>query len=335
MKSYFKIMLTCLCAVGSMNSFSQQYFRASVGGGVSTIQYDANEISSELLSPSSLGGGVTAEYIMFFSQHLGASIGVGVSVAQSKYKLNDILSKEMPYTSYEDYTTKSFVYNAKFEDWEEKQMLYTVDIPVGVVGKYTFSDKITAMAGLGVRLQLPIKSSYSVSDGGKRTTTGYFKDVNATLEDIPHQGFYVLEDCPEGSLKTKTVACAAYLDLGVMHKIGKQSFYYGIYGQYGFTQVNAEADKDFLVQYSPYDSPLNTTAVEKSRLLSFGIKLGYVLPLKEQSSAESTVESATEESVESSAPEGTNAPASVSEEAKTDSPATTDEAKTEAPAAEK
>lgn len=290
MKISFKIVLACLCAANSMNSFSQQYFRASANGGISTIQYSADEISSKLIDPSSIGGGVTAEYIMFFNQYIGASAGVGVSMSQSKYELNSILNTTLPYYFIEEQKSKEFTYNAKFQDWEEKQMVHTIDIPVGAVGKMSFTDKITALAGLGVKFQLPIKATYKVSEEGTRTTTGYYKETGATINDLPHLGFYTLEGAQEGSLNTKSVAFAAYLDLGVQHEIAGQQFYYGIYGQYGFTQVNSVAENAFLIQYGAYDSPLNTTAIEKSRLLSFGIKIGYVLPLKSEGEEVETTE---------------------------------------------
>ncbi len=296
MKINFKMVLACVCAAGSMNSFSQQYFRASANGGISTIQYSADEISSKLFAPSSIGGGVTAEYIRFFNQYVGASAGIGVSMFQSKYELNTTLNSAMTYYSFEDNKAREFVYNAKFDNWVEEQMIHTVDIPVGAVGKYSFSDKITGLAGLGVRFQLPVKATYKIAEDGSRTTTGYYNEANVVLKNIPHQGFYTLNGGQEGELNTKTISFAAYLDLGVQHEIAGQQFYYGIYGQYGFTQVNSVAENSFLTQYGPYDSPLNTKDVDKSRLLSFGIKIGYILPFKSDSiQSDSTAVDLTEE----------------------------------------
>lgn len=279
MKVSLKMMLACVCAAGTMNSFSQQYFKVSANGGISTIQYSSDEISSSLFSPSSIGGGVTAEYIRFFNQYVGASIGAGVSMSQSEFVLNSTLNGNLSYYSPEDKKEKDFVYNAQFSNWEEKQMIHTVDVPVGAVGKISISDGITAMAGLGVKFQFPVKATYKVSNGGTRTTTGYFKDANLVVDNIPHQGFYNLNGGSKGDLDTKTIGFAAYLDLGVMHKLGGQTFYYGVYGQYGFTQINAVATEGFLSQFGKYDSPLNTTMIDKSKLLSFGVKIGYVLPL--------------------------------------------------------
>ncbi|MCQ2218283.1 MAG: hypothetical protein MJZ33_07335 [Paludibacteraceae bacterium] len=275
-----KIVLACLYTAGSMNGFSQQYLKVSAGGGISTIQYSSAEISSDLLAPSSIGGGILAEYLMFFNQYVGASIGVGISMAQSKYELDCTLNEKMPNYSFDDNTTKDFVYNAEFDNWEESQMIHTIDIPIGTMGKYSFSEKITAMAALGVKCQLPIKATYKVDDEGERRTTGYFSDANVVVSDIPHQGFYTLDGGQEGNLNTKSIAFAAYCDLGIIHKIGKQSIYYGIYGQYGLTQINAETENVFLNRWGGYDSPLNTTAIDKCRLLSFGVKLGYMLPMK-------------------------------------------------------
>ncbi len=296
MKAYFKMALACLCAAASMNGYSQQYFRASVNGGVSTIQYSSDDISSKLFDPSSIGGGVTAEYIMFFNEHIGASVGVGVTMSQSKFELNTTMNQAMSYFS-EDLTTKAFTYNADFKNWEEKQMIHTVDIPVGLVGKHKFSDDFTAMAGLGVRFQLPVKASYKVADDGTRTSSGYFKEVNGVVDGLAHHGFYTLNgsDVEKGELNTKTVGFSAYLDLGVMQKIGSQRVYYGVYGQYGFTQINAEAENPFLTQYGNYDSPLNSTLIEKSNLFSFGIKLGYVLPVKGVEDEETVSEAGGEE----------------------------------------
>lgn len=301
MKINFKMMLACLCMASSVNGYSQKYFRASANGGISTIQYSADGFSTKLFDPSNLGGGVSAEYINFFNQYVGISAGVGASVYRSKFEINEVLNASLPYNYFEENVEKNFVYNANFKNWEESQMLFTVDIPVGAVGKYSFSDKITAMAGAGVKIQLPVSAKYKLADEGSRTTTGYYDIVGGTLHVLHTQGFYTLDKeddnwdkVSEGDLNAKTISFAAYLDLGVMHKIGSQNFYYGIYGQYGFTQINSEPENAFLSQYGvAYDSPLNTTAIDKSRLLSFGIKIAYVLPLK---SGEEEAEATGEES---------------------------------------
>lgn len=304
MKINFKMMLACFCMASSVNGYSQKYFRASANGGISTIQYSADGLSTKLFDPSNLGGGVTAEYINFFNQYVGVSVGVGASVYRGKFEINEVLNASLPYSYFEEKSEKNFVYNANFKNWEETQMLFTVDIPVGAVGKYSFSDKITAMAGAGVKIQLPVSAKYKLADEGSRTTTGYYDIVGGTLQNLLSHGFYTLDKeddnwnkVSEGDLNTKTISFAAYLDLGVMQKIGSQNFYYGIYGQYGFTQINSEPENAFLSQYGvAYDSPLNTTAIDKSRLLSFGIKIAYVLPLKsgEEDSEATGEESETE-----------------------------------------
>lgn len=307
MNIYFKTMLACLCAASSMNGFSQQYFRASANGGISTIQYSSDEISSKLFSPSCIGGGVTAEYIRFFNQYVGASAGVGASMSASKFAVDGILNQEMDYFLYDEGVTKSFVYNAQFSNWEERQRMFTVDIPVGAVSKYSFTDRITALAGAGVKLHIPVNATYEVVDG-TRKSTGYYKDANVVLSDIPHQGFYTLDSKAEaldGDLDTKSVALSVYLDLGVMHEIVGQKFYYGIYGSYDVTGVNKKSDASFLDQFVSYKSALNTKAIEKARLLSFGVKIGWILPLDKNSdeSAEENTDGADSVDVE-----GTSAP---------------------------
>lgn len=298
MKTSFKIVLACMCAAGSMNCFSQQSFRACAHGGISTIQYTSDDIAPKLMAPSSLGGGVSAEYIRYINSFLGVSAGLGFSMSQSKYELSGTLSENMAYYIPEVESEKSFVYNAKFENWEEKQMIHTIDIPVGAVGRLTLFDGFTVMAGAGVKIQLPIIATYKVADGATRSTSGYFKDANLEVTpDVLHHGFYTLrsedgkwqtvEDkvtCDmdaetKGDLNTKSIAFSAYVDLGVAHKLFGQQFYYGVYGQYGFTPLNKEASAPFLSQYGAYDSPFNTKAIDKYRLLSFGIKIGYVLPI--------------------------------------------------------
>lgn len=310
MKINIRTVLACACAAITINGYSQkeQYFRPSANGGISTIHYSAGDISSKFFAPSSIGGGVAAEYMVFCNQYVGASAGLGVSMYRSSYELNTTLNAYLPFFYVEEQDTREFTYSAKFENWEERQRLFTFDIPIGAVGRYSFSDKITAMAGLGVKLQFPVKGIYKVDEDGTRTSTGYFKEANVVFDEtLAHYGFYKLNGGQKADLNTKSIAFAAYLDLGVTHKIGKQRVYYGIYGQFGFTQVNAEPETEFLTQYGPYDSPLNTTAIDKSRLLSLGVKLGYVLPVK---GVEEDVQTAEEETV----PEETM---TVSEEVKT------------------
>lgn len=281
MKHCFKMILACFCAAFSVNAFSQvqQYIRASVNGGISTLQYSSDDLSSEVFSPSSLGGGAAVEYYLFFNKYVGVSAGGGISVSQSQYELNGSMSKEMEYYSKDDKLMKNFVYKVDFTNWVEKQTVCTVDVPVGIVGKCPFSDKITGMANVGVKLQLPIKASYKVADGSQRSSNGIFEDQSIVFPTIPQSGYHSTDHALKGDLYTEDFAFAAYLDLGVMQKIGSQHLYYGLYGQCGFTQFNINTSNEYLTQFGIYNSPLNTTLVDKIRLVSFAVKLGYVLPL--------------------------------------------------------
>ncbi len=289
MKINFKNVLACLCVASAMNSFSQQYFKTTIGAGLSSIQYSSEKISSEFFAPSSLGGGLAAEYIALFTPYSGVSIGAGLSMWQSQFELNDVLYEEMPYYVYGDKTERSFIYSAKFQDWKEKQRIFTIDVPIGLVGKATFSKDVFAMIGAGVKIQFPIKAQYVVFEDGIRQTSGYYNDFDLSLlpeKGIDQYGFYTLDhnsaewdDISLGDLNTVPIGFAAYLDLGLTQNIGFQRFYYGIYAQYGIKQINEETTNRFLNQYGRYDSPFNTTTLDFSRLVSVGLKIGYVLPL--------------------------------------------------------
>ncbi len=253
-----------------------KFLSLSVGGGISTFMYDFPYGSSEM----GKGGRFNIDYNIFFSRVCGISFGLGGSKLNSAVNFDDgseyMTTIQVPVMDYNGKkSNKEGECTTKFSGWAETQSVFALETPIGVIFRAPLGEKATFLAGVGMKLSYPIKSSYEVTDG-KTTTSVYVKSFNADYNSLPDYGVSTSETHYSGESETKLVATSGYLDLNLVHRVGRIHLFYGLYADYGFTNI-AKKEKA-LMNNVEYNGVLSSDAVEKVSPFSVGLRLGVKIP---------------------------------------------------------
>ena len=253
-----------------------KFLSLSAGGGISTLLYDLPYGSSEM----GKGGRFNIDYNIFFSRVCGISFGLGGSKLNSTVNFDEgskySTMVKVPVTNYNGKETN---YDAKctttFSGWTETQSLFALEVPVGILFRAPMGEKTTFLAGVGAKLSFPFKSSYEVTDGSM-TSSLYVEKLNARYDSVPSQGITTSDVHDSGETETKLVSVSGYLDLNLVHRVGRIHLFYGLYADYGLTSI-AKKDKSF-VSIDGYNGVLSSDAVEKVIPFSVGLRLGLKIP---------------------------------------------------------
>ena len=155
-------------------------------------------------------------------------------------------------------------------------------------------------AGLGVKLQIPVKAKYKVegNTASELNVSGYYphipSDVGSPSEaPVPHHGFGTINDPGReldwsGKNKLK-LGVAGTAELGFLFTLGEDTdLLLGGYIDYGFTNMKKKKDQGLLstpASYHPdgnmtvgkgipYNGMMNSNVTDKVKVMSFGVKLG-------------------------------------------------------------
>lgn len=258
--------------------FEQNKFLSfSVGGGLSTLMHDIPFGSSEF----GFGGGLNVDYNIFFNRVVGISFGLGGSMINSAVSF-DLGSEYTTNIRQEgkNIFNQAEVYDAvcttTFNDgWKEKQSIFSLDIPVGLLFRVPMRNKTTLLAGVGAKVSFPVKSTYEVTDGSEIYSL-YVKDLDLTFDSVPNHGITTLSPRPSGNSETKSVCVNGYLDLNFVHRIGNAHFFYGLYGAYGFNSI-AKSEK-VLTSIIEHNDVVSSDAAGKIVPFSAGVRVGVKIP---------------------------------------------------------
>ena len=261
-----------------------KFLSLSLGGGISTLMYDFPYGTFEM----GLGGRFNIDYNIFFSRVCGISFGLGGSKLSSTVSFDE----NSKYTTdiqvpVMDYYGKKSNYDGKcittFSGWTETQSVFALEMPVGAIFRAPLGNKATFLAGVGVKMSFPLNSSYEVTDGKTTTSVYVEKQLNATFDSVPGQGITTSVAHPSGESETKLVSASGYLDLNLVHRVGRIHLFYGLYADYGLTSI---AKKETALKKTiEYNGVLSSDAVEKVKPLSIGFRIGLKIPcprLKDQ-----------------------------------------------------
>lgn len=253
-----------------------KFLSLSAGGGISTLLYDFPYGSSEM----GKGGRFNIDYNIFFSRVCGISFGLGGSKLNSTVKVEEGSEySTMVQIPVRDYNGKATNYDGKcttaFSGWTETQSVFALEVPVGVLFRAPMGEKTTFLAGVGAKLSFPIKTSYEVTDGTTKSSL-YVEKLDVRYDSVPSQGITTSDVHSSGETETKLVSVSGYLDLSLVHRVGRIHLFYGLYADYGLTSI-AKKDKSF-VSIDGYNGVLSSDAVEKVIPFSVGLRLGLKIP---------------------------------------------------------
>jgi hypothetical protein len=203
----------------------------------------------------------------FFSNSIGAGLGIGYANYTASAKLN-VYSSAVAAT---DEDGDNLEYRIKASGIEEKEKVSAFEVPLFIAFRHSISAKLQFEANTGVKISVPVSSSY-VCQKGTITTTGFYETYNAELANLPDHGFQTVTE-PDylGKLSTNAVF-SLFAKAGVMIPMGAFGLHIGAYGSCGLNSV-LKSESDVLVSYPGIYYPVSSLC-KKVTLIGGGVKIG-------------------------------------------------------------
>ena len=278
-------------SVSAQQAAHDNYVGVSFGGGLNTMLYKTAHGQN--------GVGLGYEAGLFYGHFFTPIVGLGVGVqytnanAFASYNYSEVTTglthPNNPNTLYNLSTT--------YSNWRERQTVGLISIPVEVLLRKTFNDRVALIGGLGVSIDLPIHGSYSPL-GGNYVTEGVFPKLgNYKVNNLPEHGFDTYTTTQGGKIGNLAKVGASVIgDLGCRVALNDNwGMYFGLYVGYGFTNLLGEAKTDPLViindqQKIDYSGTFASSETAKANLLRCGLKIaidfGWPADSKKQLEAE-------------------------------------------------
>jgi len=250
-------------------------FYVGVQTGVANLQSNVNGA----VAGNRLGGAVKGGYIYSLTKHIG--VGTGVEFAQ--YNQNVSFGKTTALlTNFEvDQTGSAFAYNVTSENYIEKQTLNAVQIPLFLQYKTTINTGVDFNFRAGVKYFLPVSYKFDVSAASVKGT-GYYPDVNLTIDNLPEYGFGTQANyTASGEYTTKGVLMSTF-ELGFTFDMGaKNALYTAMFLDTGYGSIFDQKASQSYIGYNPtgitnrkanglYSTDKNATI----KPVAFGLTLG-------------------------------------------------------------
>ena len=251
-------------------------FYVGVQSGIGNLQSDVKGTTAG----NKLGGALKAGYIYSVSEHFG--IGSGVEFAQ--YRQNVSFGRSnATLTNYEvDVTGSAFDYNVTAVDYNEKQTLSAIQIPLFVQYKRDINKGVDFNFRAGVKYFLPIKYKIEASATSVRGV-GYYPDVNLFIDNLPAFGFGSQNNyTASGEYETKGILMSTF-ELGFTFDMGaKNSLYTAMFLDTGYKSVIDQKQNESFIGYNQtgttnrevnglYSTDKNATI----KPVAFGLTLGW------------------------------------------------------------
>lgn len=262
-----KILIASIAVATTLVAQSQdskQSLRLSLFGG-------SHQLSYKMLGSKSSGtGGVGAgaSYAFFFSPSFGASAGIGLSTLGSTMTL-DYKAAE-PQTDSEG---DSYELRTHYSSLKEEQRCVMLDIPLSAMYRHRIASRTTIEASLGAMLSVAMQQTYKVK-GGQIATTGYYKQWNVELSDIPEEGLRTYSAKPSGDLDLRP-ALSLFSTLSLSYSLSDRiSLSTGAYMSYGVNSIAPKDSKPLLDRTGTYSSMLSSNLADKVRPVRMGVLIG-------------------------------------------------------------
>lgn len=263
-----KLIAAGFLLLGNLVLFAQEkghYLYVNGGGGLHNLQYELKDGTQQ----AGMGCTFNLGYDYFITPHWGIGTGVGVQSFVSKSKLN--YSTSFVST---DIDNESYLFRTNYDNWEETQNAWMLDIPVGISYKARLSQKWKLQTTLGGKISIPISAKYKI-ENGSINTTGFYPQYNALMENFPEVGFSSFTDFPSKDINLNPVV-SGYLDLGGLYALNRNlDLYVGAYANYAFNNaIDAESLEVYQQDGGKYNSVFGSNQTDKVIPVSFGLKIG-------------------------------------------------------------
>jgi hypothetical protein len=240
------------------------YLHFNVGGGLNNLSYNLKDGTEK----GQFGYTLNAAYSYFFTSQWGVQSGIGL---QSFNSLSTINLKSV--SSEIDTDGQTYEFRTNYKNWQEKQQILSLDIPIMGQFKHFFDRKFGILAALGAKISIPIYTNYKTTDG-QIVTTGYYNQWNVELADMPQHGFTTYTNSYSGNLTLKP-SFMAVAELGGLYKLSRKTeLYIGGYFNYGLNNILKPDSKLIFQPNAIYNGFFASSQTNNVLPISIGIKVG-------------------------------------------------------------
>ena len=247
------------------------------------LQSGAASILSNVKATSAsyeLGGAIKVGYIYSLSNN----IGIGTGIEFSQYKQDVFLSNSSATLSnYEvDPSTSAFEYRITASNYKERQTLHAIQIPLFVQYKININKGIDFNFRAGAKYFLPV--NYKIKATATNVNgTGYYPDVNLTIDDLPEYGFGSQSNyTASGEYETKGIVMSMF-ELGFTFDMGaKNALYAAMFLENGYGSILDQEKDESYIGYNPIsvedrksNGLYSTDKNAKIRPVAFGVTLAW------------------------------------------------------------
>lgn len=229
---------------------------------------------------TTIGGAVKAGYIYSFTKNIG--VGSGLELSQYKQEVF-LISNSSMLTNYEvDAAGSAFIYKVTTNNYQEKQILHAVQIPLFIQIKTNINVGIDFNFRAGVKYFLPV--SYKIkATADKAVGTAYYPDFNLTIDNLPEYGIGSQSSfSADGKYKTKGILMS-FFEFGFTFDIGKKNaLYVAMFLENGYGTILDQEKKQSYVGYNPRSATdrkanglYSTEQNNKITPVAFGLTLGW------------------------------------------------------------
>lgn len=259
---FISLLLWGASALQAQEKSHSLYFNA--GSGFHHLKYDLLNGNQE----NSAGYTFNAGYNYFFSPNWGLGAGLGLESFLSKATLNYQTSNPSV-----DADGESFEFRTKYTDWQEKQNVLFLDIPLSFIYQKELSQKLKLQLSAGPKVSFAVQSSYE-TPGGSIETTGYYSKYDVVLFGMPQHNFTTLTGFSEKNIHLNPTLSACG-NLGGLYRLNAgMDLYGGFYFDYGLSNMIDAQDKLLYQEDGVYNGLFSSGLVDKVRQVAFGLKIG-------------------------------------------------------------
>jgi outer membrane protein OmpA-like peptidoglycan-associated protein len=255
--------------------FLDHHLNFNLGGGLHTM------FSDPIYGDSKIGfGGMFEARYEIVPKVVGFGTGLKLTLRNAT-TTTDYKEQELNYTAENGQNAK---YTYLFKEWEEKENMFAVEIPVQLVISTGATKPTSFHAAIGASFSLPIAGKYKPIEGEHINYSVYFDQTkveyiyNKGFKDHEHLGLYPADEAEKGKIKYG-IGVNAIADLGILKKLTDQcALYIGLYGSYGLLNAcKQESTPLYTPQGNKYVGLYSSNQVSKITPIEAGLKVGVYL----------------------------------------------------------
>ena len=266
MKKLLIIGLILLLKLSTQAQESRHYLYLNGGGGSQNLNYSLlnGDVKNSFNATLNIG------YGYFINKHWGLLTGIGLQSFKPSASLNYRTGVPAVDTDGDSYEFRTY-----YNNWQEEQKLIFFDLPVEMQYRHLLSKKLTIFAAAGLKMSVPVMSSYKTT-GGEIATTGYYSQWNVELKNLPQYGFKNITDLQSGDFTVKT-SWSGIADMGLSYAVSEKiDLYAGGYLSYGLNNISKSTGKLVFQKDNVYNGVLASDQIGDLKTSTVGFKVGVL-----------------------------------------------------------